>query len=253
MARRAVNYLSNKNLLAEIHKSKISYCEYNDPNHTRYDLIVEDIKDITDDAVQSATENFAKKVGVPIETVRKTDLVFRVHTYEHIPEKYHKINKSAETDIDYCRLNFIPFKHYVFDSNNNLQLVLTSHSKDGKFCDKQGQITTELAKMFILLVDRYSQRPNWRGYSYLDEMQGNGLLQLNQFALQFNEMKSENPFAYYTTFLENAFTRVLLVEQKHQSIRDNLLETLGQNPSNTRQLENEEYVNTQKNEHWGND
>jgi hypothetical protein len=84
-------------------------------------------------------------------------------------------------------------------------------------------------------------------------MKGNALLQLTQFALQFNEMKSENPFAYYTTFLSNSFTRVLLIEQKHQHTRDNILEDMGQAPSSTRQLENEEFMNNNRNDHFGED
>ena len=51
--------------------------------------------------------------------------------------------------------------------------------------------------MYIKLVERYSQRSNWRGYTYIDEMRGQALLQLTQIGLQFNEAKSDNPFAYY--------------------------------------------------------
>lgn len=249
MGRRTVNYLSNKNLLEEIHKSKLSYCEYSDARYTTYDYITEDINELHDQSIISSI--LEKKVANnPLITVE--DLIFRVHTYDHIPTKFHKINKQANSGEDYCRLNFVPFKHYMF-KDGELVTVLTSHSKNGKFCDTHGQLTNTLASMFILLIDRYSQRPNWRGYSYLDEMMGNALLQLSQFALQFNELKSQNPFAYYTQFLSNAFTRVLLIEQKHQSIRDNLLEEHGHAPSNTRQLENEEAINVSKNEHYNED
>lgn len=251
MRRRTVNYLSNKNLLEEIHKSKISYCEYSDPKYTTYDYITEDINDLKDDElINTIIKKKSESTGT---TVTKLNLIFRVHTYEHIPTKFHKINKQANSDEDYCRLNFVPFKHYVFNNNDELEVVLTSHSKNGKFCDTHGKLTNTLASMFILLIDRYSQRPNWRGYSYLDEMMGNALLQLSQFALQFNELKSQNPFAYYTQFLSNAFTRVLLIEQKHQAIRDNLLEENGHAPSSTRQLENEEAINLSKNTHFSDD
>lgn len=251
MRKRTVNYLSNKNLLEEIHKSKTSYCEYKDDKYTTYDYITEDIADLlNDELLQPVLDKKSALLGRP---VTKQELVFRVHTYEHIPTKFHKINKQANSEEDYCRLNFVPFKHYIVKDDNTTEVVLTSHSKNGKFCDTHGKLTNTLASMFILLIDRYSQRPNWRGYSYLDEMMGNALLQLSQFALQFNELKSQNPFAYYTQFLSNAFTRVLLIEQKHQSIRDNLLEEIGHAPSNTRQLENEEAINASKNIHFSDD
>ena len=58
--------------------------------------------------------------------------------------------------------------------------------------------------------------------------------------LQFDESKSDNPFAYYTAAITNSFTRVLNMEKKHQSLRDDLLQEAGQTPSFTRQIEHEE-------------
>ena len=86
------------------------------------------------------------------------------------------------------------------------------------------------------LVERYATRSNWRGYTYVDEMRSQALLQLSQIALQFDESKSQNPFAYYTAAITNSFTRVLNVEKRSQNIRDDLLEKAGHNPSYTRQV-----------------
>jgi hypothetical protein len=89
--------------------------------------------------------------------------------------------------------------------------------------------------MFIKLSERYAQRSNWRGYTYVDEMKGQAILQLSQIGLQFDESKSENPFAYYTAAVTNSFTRILNLEKKSQNIRDDLLEEAGLTPSLTRQ------------------
>jgi hypothetical protein len=56
--------------------------------------------------------------------------------------------------------------------------------------------------------------------------------------LQFDESKSQNPFAYYTAAITNSFTRVLNIEKKMQNIRDDILEQNGLNPSYTRQFKN---------------
>jgi hypothetical protein len=61
------------------------------------------------------------------------------------------------------------------------------------------------------------------------------LLQLSQIGLQFDESKSQNPFAYYTAAITNSFTRILNLEKKNQNIRDDMLEMNGLNPSWTRQ------------------
>jgi len=66
-------------------------------------------------------------------------------------------------------------------------------------------------------------------------MRGQALLQLSQIGLQFDEAKSQNPFAYYTAAITNSFTRILNIEKKNQSIRDDILEMNGLNPSFTRQ------------------
>jgi len=60
-------------------------------------------------------------------------------------------------------------------------------------------------------------------------------MQLIQVGLKFNELKSDNPFAYYTAIVTNSFTRVLLNEKKMQNIRDDILEENGLAPSWTRQ------------------
>jgi len=66
-------------------------------------------------------------------------------------------------------------------------------------------------------------------------MRGAALIQLIQVGLKFNELKSDNPFAYYTAIVTNSFTRVLLNEKKMQNIRDDILEENGLAPSWTRQ------------------
>ena len=107
--------------------------------------------------------------------------------------------------------------------------------------------------MFIKLCHRYGTRANWRGYTYVDEMRSQALLQLSQIGLQFDESKSQNPFAYYTAAITNSFTRILNLEKKSQNIRDDLLVKHGYNPSYTRQLN--DYLQNQKSkaERWGTD
>jgi DNA primase len=60
--------------------------------------------------------------------------------------------------------------------------------------------------MFLLLVEQYSRRGNWRGYSYVSDMRGQALVQLSQVGLQFDESRSDNPFAWYTQIIKNCLT-----------------------------------------------
>ena len=110
---------------------------------------------------------------------------------------------------------------------------------NGHFSLEHGKMTNSLAMMYMKLCERYGTRSNWRGYTYNDEMQSQALMQLSQIGLQFDESKSDNPFAYYTAAITNSFTRILNIEKKNQSIRDDLLEANGMSPSFTRQNEND--------------
>ena len=131
------------------------------------------------------------------------------------------------------------------DKNNKpYEVGKSHHAGHNQFSLDHGTITPKLANMFIKLCQRYGTRSNWRGYTYNDEMQGQALLQLSQIGLQFDESKSQNPFAYYTATITNSFTRVLNSEKKNQNLRDDLLEQAGAMPSLTRQMKNSEELAT---------
>lgn len=263
-----VNYLNNKDMLKEIHKSKNSYCEFVDQKYNIYDVIVEDLNDIFTPEVQdkgrvtraarlasqafelalekAATEGKTEKLRLvdfklDPTTIPLDDLVFRVLTFDHIPfAPGRKKNPKSEAD-NYAKLNFYPFKHYIIRDGAAVE-VGRSHCKNGKFSHEHGSITDKLAKMFILMVNKYAQRSNWRGYTYNDEMKGQALLQLSQMCLQFDEYKSDNPFSYYTASISNSFTRVFNLEKRNQVLRDDLLIESGSNPSFSRQLAIEDEI-----------
>ena len=259
-----VNYLNNRDLLLEIHRSKNSYCSYVAPEYDRYDLIVTDIKKINDANVAKARKVQAKRLTdeawavakqsgskrlkmsdftVSPRKIKKTDLVFRVMTFDHVTtDADRKKNPKSRAD-HHVKVNFPPFQHYKFDDNDQLVCVGKSHwiggMENGYFSHEHGRITNKLAMMFMKLAERYSSRSNWRGYTYVDEMRSQALVQLSQIGLQFDESKSENPFAYYTAAITNSFTRILNIEKKNQNIRDDLLELNDMMPSYTRQAKSE--------------
>lgn len=265
-----INYLNNKDMLKEIHRSKNSFCEYIDPKYSDYDVIVENLQEIFLPEVQekgkitraariaatayeaalAANPNVSKadkprlsEFKIKPDTLSVDDLVFRVLTFDHIPLAPGRKKNPKSTADSYMKLNFYPFKHFIIDSADGKEKeVGRSHSKAGKFNLERGSITNKLAKMFILMVNKYAQRGNWRGYTYLDEMKGQALLQLAMMGLQFDEYKSDNPFSYYTASVSNSFTRVLNLEKKNQDLRDDLLIDSGASPSFSRQLAVEEEI-----------
>ena len=276
MARKkSTKYLNNKDMLREIHSSKLSYCYSVDDKFTPFDIIIDNIDEITEDTIQQAKENHAHKLSglgyengiahwettdgnkntkpkqidfrVDAASIPTSDIVFRVMTYDHIPETPDR-KKTPKTEADHhTRLNFPPFQHYAF-VDGGWDEVLRSHWEggfgNGQFSMDHGGLTPELAKMMMKLVERYAMRGNWRGYSYRDEMESAALLQLSEVGMKFNEARSDNPFSYYTQVLQNSFTRVLNLEKRNQHIRDDILQDSGYMPSFNRQIDDE--VNQQR-------
>jgi len=269
-----VNYLNNRDILKEIHLSKNTYCTYLDPvRDHQYDIILPNVARINQRTVAEARRNRAARLTretgseVNEKKIPFTDLVFRVTTWEHIPHAPRKLPKTVAKkrgisdilgiddlppedplaelieepvlDPTHVRVNFPPFWHYRLSDERVPYVVGKSHwqgdLEHGHYSREHGKMTRRLAEMFIKLCERYATRSNWRGYSYNEEMRGQALLQLSQIGLQFDESKSQNPFAYYTAAITNSFTRILNIEKKMHNIRDDILEINGLNPSWSRQ------------------
>lgn len=274
-------YLKNKDLLLQIHKSKLQFCWKEDRKYGDYDIILHDLahfhnrktKAFPEGALNIAKATRAKRFAeadhkeaikeweeagrrpskkpkldqfmVPVKSISNDKIVVRLMTWDHIPEEPgRKTNPKTPADFR-SKVNFPPFKHFVKEDGEWREVVRSHWKGDletGSFSIDHGKITNRLGAMFLKLCERYSLRSNWRGYSYIDEMRGQALIQLTQIALQFDESKSQNPFAYYTAAVTNSFTRVLNVEKRQRDIRDDLLQEAGQTPSWTRQAEHIEKV-----------
>jgi len=253
-----INYLNNKDMLSEIHKSKSSYCSFTQPEHHQYDIILPSLEKINIRTIAEAKRNRAKRLGqedyerrksagekvkqadceIDYKKIPKTDLIFRIMTFDHIPMNSTR-KKNPKSQADHRdKVNFPPFQHWKFNESDELECVGKSHWKGdlikGHFDKDAGQITNNLARMMIKLCERYATRGNVRGYTYNDEMKGQAILQLTQIGLQFDESKSDNPFAYFTAAVTNSFVRVINIEKRNQNIRDDILEINGMNPSYSR-------------------
>ena len=99
-----VNYLNNRDLLSEIHKSKGSFCSFIDEAYSEYNLIVKNVDAINIRTVAQAKRNKAKKLThqdyerrkkldpktklgecqIDYRKIDKDDVVFRAVSYTHL-------------------------------------------------------------------------------------------------------------------------------------------------------------------------
>ena len=193
--------------------------------------------------VRAARLSVETGVKVDPKTIATTDLIFRVMTWDHVPvaqkqprkttkkktakdifvfvddddnddfsDLEDKVLKDEVEDMVHVKVNFPPFQHYKLDDAKSWICVGKSHwvggMENGYFEKDQGNITNKLARMYMMLCEKYAMKFNWRGYTYNDEMKASAILQLTYVGLRFNEAKSANPFAYYTAAITNSFCRV---------------------------------------------
>ena len=174
-----VNYLNNKDLLEQIHLSKSSYCSYTDSKYTDYDLIVKDIGSINIRTVAQAKRNKAKKLTqidyeirkkanpktklseceIDYRKIQKDDLVFRVMTYDHVPDEPGRKRNPRNVADRKEKVNFPPFQHFKYDKKGNLVCVGKSHWEgglhNGKFNkDSIGSVHRGTACLFVAEVAR---------------------------------------------------------------------------------------------------
>src|SRR6056300_1610301 len=102
-APRKVNYLNNRDILKEIHKSKSTYCSFLEKKYAQYDIILPSVDKINQRSVAEARRNKADRIKRetgeildPKKDIANTDLVFRITCWEHIPKVPKKLTKAQQ-------------------------------------------------------------------------------------------------------------------------------------------------------------
>jgi DNA-directed RNA polymerase specialized sigma subunit len=82
---------------------------------------------------------------------------------------------------------------------------------------------TEVAESIMKLVNNFSNKRNFSGYTYLDDMKSEALITCVKYAHNFDPAKSNNAFAYFTQIINNAFKMFLNKEKYQKSIKDKII------------------------------
>lgn len=262
--RTRINYLSNTELLYEINQSKKTYSYFLDDKYSDFTVIINDFSEITDelierakiikanqlnqtnlrnlakkDATKSEIDAFMAKNHITEDMINLEDIVFRMMTFDHIPSEVQKNKKNLLN-----RIHFPPFKHYAY-RDGELVEVGRSHwvggLQNGHYSSDHGKVSSNLSLAMIKLANRYGTKANFSGYSYLDEMKGQALLQLSTVCLQFDESRSNNPFSYFSQIIKTSFIKVLKLEKHQRNIRDEIMQQELGMSSLSYQMDNEDY------------
>lgn len=168
-----VKYISNKELLVEIGRSKASFCYFISPEYSSFDAVISSLDLLTPELLAATILIKAAKLSsktniVDPSTINPESVVFRVMTDAHLPhETDEKRRKKSSRGEWVTKPNFPPFSHYIVVDGYPVE-VGRSHWRDGlhngRFSLVDGKMSNRLAQMFMLLAEQYSHRGNWRGY-----------------------------------------------------------------------------------------
>jgi hypothetical protein len=80
------------------------------------------------------------------------------------------------------------------------------------------------------ITERYATKLLYRNRPYREDMISEARMDCIRYAHSFNAEKSQNPFAYFTQFTKNAFTRTIIKERKQEYIKCAALDAAVNNP-----------------------
>lgn len=138
------------------------------------------------------------KVVVPVK---------ELNYYEKIPNKPRR-RKKGDRD-------------YVDNKRFTKEVGEWAKSTRGKEREEWDEVPPFVIECIMLLIENYSKRFNWRGYTYLDEMKSEATLTCMKYLSNFDIDNYDNAYGYYSKFIENAFKLVWKREKVQADLRNN--------------------------------
>lgn len=114
--------------------------------------------------------------------------------------------------------------HYV--DNKRLLAEITPYVEEVKRCREAGLeredwplLPKYVGQAVFDIANHLSYKPNFKSYSFREEMIGDAIENCLMYIHNFDPNKSKNPFSYITQIMYFAFIRRIQKEQKQQYIR----------------------------------
>jgi predicted transposase YbfD/YdcC len=112
-------------------------------------------------------------------------------------------------------------RNYV--NNKDLLAALIQYKKDVIEAKEKGSeiplVPNYVAECLMLIANRLSSKPNFASYPFRQDMIMDGVENCLLYMHNFDENKYDNPFAYFTTIIWQAFVRRISREKKQLYIK----------------------------------
>ena len=117
--------------------------------------------------------------------------------------------------------------HYYIDKKNLYVLVCDYKNRLKEYQEESGgkipQPDNELIFSIYKMINRELGKPNYRNYTFHDEMRGLAIIDCLRAIDLFDPDKSDNVFSYFWGTIQNAFKRVIIAEKRQIEIRNKLI------------------------------
>lgn len=94
---------------------------------------------------------------------------------------------------------------------------------DGVSEEDMPRVPDAVGSAILLIAENLAKKGNFSGYSFRDDMIGDGYENCVRYIHNFDPDKSKNPFSYITLIIHRAFVRRIQKEQTHAYIRHKLV------------------------------
>ncbi len=120
-------------------------------------------------------------------------------------------------------------EHYV--NNKEFLAALIKYREDKEIAVLQNKpkppIPRYIGECFLKIANHLSFKPNFVNYMFKEDMISDGIENCVQYIHNFNPVKSQNPFAYFTQIIHYAFLRRIQREKRQLEIKNKILERSG--------------------------
>jgi hypothetical protein len=102
-------------------------------------------------------------------------------------------------------------KNYI---NNNDFLQALVRWKEATKIDPTAKMEEYIGECFMKIAVGRARHPWYSGWTFKDDMIAEAVLTCMKYAHNFDPEKTDNPFAYFTQYCNNAFLQVMEREKK---------------------------------------
>ena len=116
-------------------------------------------------------------------------------------------------------VNYINNKHLL----EEMKLFIAARKEAVDAGRETPQISKYIGESIMSIANKLARKGNFSGYSFREEMISDGIENCIMYLHNFNTEKSNNPFAYITRIIWQAYVRRIEKEGKHSYIRHKMM------------------------------